>query len=89
MVPDLSGSDSCSEPREDAQLELAPAMARPSLGHDFELLEELFYAVYARRGIHLQPTTVLGDLIQSTGAFSSVHEGEPVSFPAHQRLVRN
>ncbi|KAF8610368.1 hypothetical protein BDV93DRAFT_517498 [Ceratobasidium sp. AG-I] len=79
LVPDLSGSDSGSEARDEVQPEPAPVTIRPSLGHDFELLEELFYAVYARRGIHLQPTTILGDLIQSTGAFASVYTNELVT----------
>ncbi|QRV86397.1 methyltransferase domain protein [Ceratobasidium sp. AG-Ba] len=61
-----------------------PVDARPTLGHDYELLEELFCAVYNRRGIHLQPTVVLPGLVQSMGAFGSVEVGDATTVPMPQ-----
>ncbi|KAG9090952.1 hypothetical protein FRC06_000811 [Ceratobasidium sp. 370] len=61
------------------------AGVRPALGHDYELLEELFCAVYSRRGIHMQPTNVVPGLVQSTGVFGSVdvHDVTAVPMPQH------
>jgi len=61
------------------------AGVRPSLGHDFELLEELFCAVYSRRGIHMQPTNVVPGLVQSTGVFGfvDIHDATAVPMPQH------
>ncbi|KAG8702369.1 hypothetical protein FRC08_003531 [Ceratobasidium sp. 394] len=68
----------------DEDEEVQPGV-RPSLGHDYELLEELFCAVYSRRGIHMQPTNVVPGLIQSTGVFDSVdvHDVTAVPMPQH------
>ncbi|KAG9126096.1 hypothetical protein FRC07_004914 [Ceratobasidium sp. 392] len=61
---------------------------RPSLGHDYELLEELFCAVYTRRGVHLQPTNVLPGLVQSAGVFDSVgvYDVTTVPMPQHSNV---
>jgi hypothetical protein len=76
-------SDLVLDLEEDTRME-----PRPALGHDYELLEELFYAVYTRRGIHLQPTTVLPALVQSTGAFSTVETHEFVSIHVPHDLTQ-
>ncbi|CAE6518711.1 unnamed protein product [Rhizoctonia solani] len=60
-------------PRKELSIESTP------LGHDFELLEELYYAVFTKRDIHLQLTTVLPGLVESSGLFETVDLGEPVA----------
>ncbi|KAG8699317.1 hypothetical protein FRC09_006691, partial [Ceratobasidium sp. 395] len=59
--------------------------AKPTLGHDYELLEELFGAVYSRRGIHLQPTSVVPGLVQSSDVFGSVDVHDITTVPMPQR----
>ncbi|KAG8745989.1 hypothetical protein FRC10_006553 [Ceratobasidium sp. 414] len=64
-------------------VEEVQAGVRPCLGHDFELLEELFCAVYSRRGIHMQPTNVVPGLVHSTGVFGfvDIHDVTGVPMP--------
>ncbi|CEL52059.1 hypothetical protein RSOLAG1IB_00596 [Rhizoctonia solani AG-1 IB] len=59
-------------PRKELSIEPTP------LGHDYELLEELYYAVYTKRDIHLQLTSSLPELVESCGSFESVDLGDPV-----------
>ncbi|CAE6503696.1 unnamed protein product [Rhizoctonia solani] len=49
------------------------------LGHDYELLEDLYYAVFTKRDIHLQLTNVLPGLVESSGLFETVEPGEHVT----------
>ncbi|CUA75123.1 hypothetical protein RSOLAG22IIIB_01767 [Rhizoctonia solani] len=60
-------------PRKELAIESTP------LGHDYELLEELYYAVFTKREINLQSTATLPELVGSSGLFESVDLGEPVT----------
>ncbi|CAE6455056.1 hypothetical protein ACGC1H_004571 [Rhizoctonia solani] len=55
------------------------AIEPTSLGHDYELLEELYYTVFTKRDISLQSTTALPELVGSSGLFESIDLGEPVT----------
>ncbi|KDN51934.1 hypothetical protein RSAG8_00485, partial [Rhizoctonia solani AG-8 WAC10335] len=71
-------------PRKELAIESTP------LGHDYELLEELYYAVFTKRDINLQLTNALPELVGSSGLFESVHSGEPVtvSMPTYSHTCR-
>ncbi|CAE7191290.1 unnamed protein product [Rhizoctonia solani] len=60
-------------PRKELAIESTP------LGHDYELLEELYYSVFTKRDINLQSTSVLPELVGSSGLFESVDLGEPIA----------
>ncbi|CAE6523645.1 unnamed protein product [Rhizoctonia solani] len=55
------------------------AIEPTSLGHDYELLEELYYTVFTKRDISLQSTTALPELVGSSGLFESIDLGESVT----------
>ncbi|QRW27047.1 methyltransferase domain protein [Rhizoctonia solani] len=60
-------------PRRELTIEPTP------LGHDYELLEDLYYAVYAKRDIHVQLTNSLPGLMESCGLFGNIDLGDPVT----------